>query len=156
LQIQEVLSDCICFKDGEIKYALFSKDADLLSCCLQENEKPPLVLMNCLSYDEMKLSALLSVSSWSYFINEGTRDNKGVPQKNTQSFTTRGVIIGLIGARLKRVGLMEWQEILVTKAQNTKENGYGAFPRVGSPEGSRKEGEHDMQTSEPDPQPRRA
>lgn len=88
----------------------------------------------------MKLSALLSVSSWSYFINEGTRDNKGVQQKNIQSYTTRGVIIGLIGARLKRVGLMEWQEVLVTKAQNTKENGYGASSSLGSSEENRKKG----------------
>lgn len=88
----------------------------------------------------MKLSALLSISSWSYFINEGTRDNKGVPQNKTQSFTTRGIIIGLIGARLKRVGLMEWQEVLVTKTQNTKENGYGVPPEVGSSEQSNKQG----------------
>jgi hypothetical protein len=88
----------------------------------------------------MKLSAFLSVSSWSYFINEGTRDNKGVPQNNTQRFTTRGIIIGLIGARLKRVGLMEWQEVLVTKTQNTKENGYGAPSEVGSSEQSNKQG----------------
>ncbi|XP_069687866.1 uncharacterized protein [Periplaneta americana] len=97
-----------------------------------EHETTPLFLSNCLSYDEMKLSALLSVSSWSYFINEGTRDNKGVPQKNTQSFTTRGIIIGLIGARLKRIELMEWQEVLITKTQNTKVKGYGAAPASGS------------------------
>ncbi|PSN41743.1 hypothetical protein C0J52_16929 [Blattella germanica] len=99
---------------------------------LLENEKPPLILANCLSYDEMKLSALLSVSSWTYFINEGNRDNKGVPQENTEKFTTRGIIIGLIGARLKRLGLMEWQDVLVTKVQNTRENGYGPPSTVGA------------------------
>jgi hypothetical protein len=87
----------------------------------------------------MKLSAFLSVSSWSYFINEGTRDNEGVPQNNTQSFTTRGIIIGLIGARLERAGFMEWQEVLVTKTQNTKVNGYGAPSEVGPSEQSNKQ-----------------
>jgi hypothetical protein len=81
----------------------------------------------------------MSVSSWSYFINEGTRDNKGVPQKNTESFTSKGIIIGLIGARLKRVGLMEWQEVLVTKTQNTKENGYGAPPEASLSEHRKKQ-----------------
>ena len=98
----------------------------------QEDEKSPLLLKQCLSYDEMKLSALLSVSSWSYFINDGTRQNKGVAEKKTDSFTTRGVIIGLIGARLKRLGLMEWQEVLVTKVHNTKQNGYGPPTKSGS------------------------
>lgn len=36
-------------------------------------EKAPLTLENCLSYDEIKLSAFLSVSSYNYFMSDGSR-----------------------------------------------------------------------------------
>ncbi|KAJ8872661.1 hypothetical protein PR048_026272 [Dryococelus australis] len=87
-------------------------------------EKPPLVLVNCLSYEEMKLSAFLSVSSHSVFINNGNRKNCGqiMPPSDLQR---HGVIIGLIGARLSHPDYMEWQEIMVTKSQNVAKNGYG-------------------------------
>lgn len=38
-------------------------------------EKPPQVLANCLSYDEIKCSVFLNVSSYTYFLNTGTRRN---------------------------------------------------------------------------------
>ena len=46
------------------------------------NEVRPLKLENCLSYDEMKLSAFLSVSSHTVFVNDGKRDNCGVFEKD--------------------------------------------------------------------------
>lgn len=87
-------------------------------------EAPPLCLRDYLSYDEMKLSALLAVSSRSFFVNDGSRHNKGVPGA-PGTFAESGVIVGMVGARLKRKGVMEWQDCLVTPEQNTEAKGYG-------------------------------
>lgn len=40
-------------------------------------EKSPLVLEECLSYDEIKCSAFLNVSSYTFFVNKGDRYNDG-------------------------------------------------------------------------------
>uniref|UniRef100_A0A1L8ECA9 Uncharacterized protein n=1 Tax=Haematobia irritans TaxID=7368 RepID=A0A1L8ECA9_HAEIR len=89
------------------------------------NEKPPLLLKNVLSYDEIKLSALLSVSSHSELINNGNRQNCGIIEKNKSLIEREGVVIGLIGARLTRRDVMEFKDIVIAKSQNTKEKGYG-------------------------------
>ncbi|KAH8387451.1 hypothetical protein KR093_007140 [Drosophila rubida] len=88
-------------------------------------EQAPLQLQQVLSYDEVKLSALLSVSSHTEFINEGERTNCGRVTQNRRSLETQGVIMGLIGARLSRRNLMEFQDIVIARTQNTKEKGYG-------------------------------
>lgn len=90
-----------------------------------EAETPPLVLKNVLSYDEIKLSALLSVSSHSEFINDGNRNNIGRIENDKSKIERCGVVIGLIGARLSRRDVMEFQDIVISKTQNTVENGYG-------------------------------
>lgn len=89
-----------------------------------EQEVPPLCLKEYLSYDEVKLSALLSVSSYSFFINDGSRRNKGVPGQ-VGSFQESGVIVGMVGARLKKADFMEWQDCVVTPKQNIRQRGYG-------------------------------
>ncbi|KAJ8931999.1 hypothetical protein NQ314_015045 [Rhamnusium bicolor] len=88
-------------------------------------EKQPFVLNNCLSYDEIKLSALLSVSSYTEFINIGDRNNCGKIESNKNKIEQRGIIIGVIGARFEKAKVMEYQDIMVTKEQNIQENGYG-------------------------------
>lgn len=42
----------------------------------KSEEELPLVLQDCLSYDEIKCSAYLYVSSYTYFVNMGDRKNK--------------------------------------------------------------------------------
>ncbi|XP_030569665.1 uncharacterized protein LOC115769095 [Drosophila novamexicana] len=91
-------------------------------------EQPPLLLEDVLSYDDVKLSALLSVSSHTEFINEGERANCGRVTHNRHSLEPEGVIVGLIGARLSRRNLMEFQDIVIARQQNTKEHGYGQSP----------------------------
>lgn len=54
-----------------------------------------LELSEYLSYDEIMLGSLLGVSSPSYFINDGSRNNNGIPGR-PGSFEPRGVIIGLV------------------------------------------------------------
>jgi hypothetical protein len=88
-------------------------------------ESPPLVLQDCLSYDEIKLSAFLALSSYSVFINTGTRRNCGVPS-SPESVQRHGVVVGIVGPRLSAQGVMDWHEIMVTKTQNVKKNGYGS------------------------------
>ncbi|XP_031342025.1 uncharacterized protein LOC116169949 isoform X1 [Photinus pyralis] len=88
-----------------------------------ENETNILNLDKYISYDEIKLSALLSVSSYTHFVNNGNRYNEGVVNKTNVEYD--GVIIGLIGARFEKSNVMEYAEVLVTADQNTYKNGYG-------------------------------
>lgn len=73
----------------------------------------------------LQLSALLSVSSHSELINDGNRRNCGEIEKNKSLIERQGVVVGIIGARLTRRDVMEFQDIVIAKTQNTKENGYG-------------------------------
>lgn len=57
------------------------------------------VLTKCLSYDEIKLSAMMAMSSHTEFINNGSRDNEGVVSTDPDSVQPRGVIIGVVGSR---------------------------------------------------------
>ncbi|KAJ8970411.1 hypothetical protein NQ317_006184 [Molorchus minor] len=89
------------------------------------DEKPPLILQNCLSYDEIKLSAFLYISSYTYFLNVGDRRNMGIYNADRSSIEPEGIIIGMIGTRLEKPNVMEYQEIVVDDEQNTEDNGYG-------------------------------
>ena len=89
-----------------------------------EQEATPLVLRDYLSYDEMKVAALIGLSNPTYFINKGDRNNKGgVGTPGT--FEEEGIYTGLVGTRFERSNLMEWQDIIITQKQNTESNGYG-------------------------------
>ncbi|XP_034173935.2 ADP-ribosylarginine hydrolase CG3568-like [Osmia lignaria lignaria] len=97
-----------------------------------DHEKDPLVLSKCLSYDEIKLSAMMTMSSHTEFINNGSRKNKGVLTTDPDSIEPRGVIIGVVGSRLVRPDVMECQDILITPSQNTVDNGYGPSATINS------------------------
>ena len=57
------------------------------------NEQPPLSLENCLSYDEMKISAMIYISGYTICINDGNRHNNGtVDESNVER---EAVIIGM-------------------------------------------------------------
>lgn len=90
-----------------------------------ENERKPLTLKDYLSYDENKISALLSVSSYSYFINEGSRNNNAILKEDRSEIEEEGIIIGLIGTTLTKPRVLEYQEIVISEHQNTIEKGYG-------------------------------
>lgn len=82
-----------------------------------------------LSYDEIKLSALLSVSSYSAFINNGSRENRGIPTSSFSTIHPHGVVVGLIGPRLEKEDVMDWEDIIISKKQNVKAHGYGEPPK---------------------------
>ena len=90
-----------------------------------EDQSDDLAIADNLSYDEIKLSAFLSVSSYSYFINDGDRRNKGVVAKNRQHIQEEGVVVGVIGARMKKKYRMEYQEMIISKDQNHGGHGFG-------------------------------
>lgn len=90
-----------------------------------KTETPPLVLQDCLSYDEIKLSAFLALSSYSVFLNTGSRRNCGIPSSSLETVRRHGVVVGIVGPRLSHGEIMDQHEIMVTKTQNVKKNGYG-------------------------------
>lgn len=80
-------------------------------------EQKPLVLEEYLSYEEMEISALVSISVPTFFINKGGRKNKGVPgEKGT--FTEEGIYVGAVGARFHHYDLMESKYLLIPKSIN--------------------------------------
>lgn len=83
-----------------------------------------LKLSDCLSYDEMKLSALVGLSGLTSFINNGNRMNNGKASEK-DDFEKEGVFIALTGPRFEKECFMEYQDIFVTPNQNKPENGYG-------------------------------
>jgi len=88
------------------------------------DEEYPLKMENFLSYDEMRIAALLSVSSWSAFINNGWRKNMGdVHEKG--SYQPNGVICGQVGCRFTRRGFMDYPDCMVTQDLNVAQNGFG-------------------------------
>ncbi|KAI1474009.1 hypothetical protein F4774DRAFT_402092 [Daldinia eschscholtzii] len=64
-----------------------------------------------LTYDEIMLGSLIGVSGPSYFINNGARNNRGVPQ-TAGTFEPRGIMIGLVGPRFERLIHMDSNYIL--------------------------------------------
>lgn len=77
-----------------------------------------------LSYDEMLISSMILISCYTYFINNGRKDNNGqVDDKN--SIEEKGMLMGVIGPRFEKENKMDWMTLLVTPVQNTEENGYG-------------------------------
>lgn len=83
-----------------------------------------LTLEDFLSYDEVKIAALLQLSSPSVTINDGSRHNVGRKGEDG-SYVDAGVYVGAVGARFEMEGRMEYQDMLVTPQQNTEAAGYG-------------------------------
>ncbi|KAI4866107.1 hypothetical protein F4820DRAFT_418134 [Hypoxylon rubiginosum] len=71
-----------------------------------------ITLSEYLSYDEIMLGSFMGASSPSYFVNNGSRNNSGRPGA-PGSFETRGIIVGLVGARFERPEHMDSNLILL-------------------------------------------
>ncbi|XP_045455052.1 uncharacterized protein LOC123664566 [Melitaea cinxia] len=114
----------VCFVGPRDKYLLLSgkRGAEGWEEIGTTEEKPPLILENCLSYDEMKLSSMVYVSGYTECINDGSRFNKGKVVDNCEQ---EAIIIGLVGPRFRRRGKMDYEDIIIIKQQNCPENGYG-------------------------------
>jgi len=96
-------------------------------------EKSPLVLKDYISYGEMQISAMLSLSVPTHFINNGSKHNNGIRGKpNTHEKS--GIYVGMVGTRFEKPGVMEWQHMVVTPEQNNSNNGYGLDGLNAAPE----------------------
>merc|ERR1711892_56225 len=71
-------------------------------------------LRNFLSYDEIKISALIQLSTETLLINSGSRNNKGEKGGNG-SFIPEAVYVAAVGARFEKPGKMDYQDIVVSK-----------------------------------------
>ena len=69
-----------------------------------------------MTYDEIKLAALIQVSCFVKPINSGSRHNKAVADNNT--IDIEAVYIGAVGPRFEKPGFMEWQEIIEDTESN--------------------------------------
>ncbi len=89
-----------------------------------EQEEGELTLADYQSYDEMRLAAFLMLFVPTHFINAGARDNEARldPEDTHES---KGIYVGMVGARFERPQAMEWSHMIIDPFQNTPENGYG-------------------------------
>ncbi|XP_040573102.1 uncharacterized protein [Lepeophtheirus salmonis] len=76
-------------------------------------ERAPRIMKHYLTYDEMKVSALLGCSCYTLTLNKGDRYNKGITEEEINQFTPDALIVGLVGPRLHRKNQMERQEIII-------------------------------------------
>jgi hypothetical protein len=90
-----------------------------------EDEVANVRLADFIGYDEMLFSALIVVSSYVTFINDGARDNCGRPGRDG-SFQAEGVCIGAVGARFEREDCMESLFVLVDPIRSAESFGFGA------------------------------
>lgn len=112
--VQRLLTKrCVSYYGRNENYLLpcGSKGQGDFSTVGTDKESAPLVMTNCLTRDEIKLAGYLLISS-----------------KVTMTIRTRSyhvVMIGIPFPILNREGLFDWEDIMVTRKQNTEENGYG-------------------------------
>jgi len=78
-----------------------------------DEQQAPFLLDDYLSYDEMQLSALISVVVPTLFVNSGSRDSKCLPGERG-SFQEFGVIVACVGARMVKDRRMEAEHMLIT------------------------------------------
>jgi hypothetical protein len=97
-----------------------------------DKETFPLLLKDYISYDEIEISAFLTLSCFTPFINNGSRHNCG-RQDPDEIFQKEGIYMGQVGARFQVHKHMEWRYMIIDSAQNTIKNGYG--PNNTSPKG---------------------
>ncbi|TMW47081.1 hypothetical protein DOY81_007842 [Sarcophaga bullata] len=128
--VQRLLAKrCVTFMNSDDHYLLMTGERgiardDYLKVGTPK-EKEPLVLKDVISYDEIKLSAFLSVTSLTELLNDGNRYNRGVIEKDVDKIEREGVVVGVMGARFEKPLVMEYQDIVIDSKQNIKELGYG-------------------------------
>ena len=118
--------DAWCLRSGENGAGGF----DYVGKDVEASRSPSLRLADVMSYDEIALAALVSVSVPTHFVNSGSRFNAGRPGE-AGSFERVGVYTGCVGARFERPNVMEWAHLMVTPQQNTPANGYGPAEEAG-------------------------
>jgi hypothetical protein len=78
----------------------------------KEDKTGGLSIEDYMTYDEIKLAALIQVSSPVLPINSGNRFNNGMAG-NDPPHVKEAVYVGVVGARFEKKGCMEYQDILL-------------------------------------------
>ena len=98
----------------------------------EQEQREGLTLEETMSYDEMEISALVSMSWKTPVVNDGDRLNGITEYTNKseinllESLKTNPIIyVGCIGARFERPQKMEYRFMMLDREQNTVGNGYG-------------------------------
>ncbi|CAE7232941.1 MSH2 [Symbiodinium microadriaticum] len=81
-------------------------------------QRSPLLLQDYLSYDEMQISALISVAVPTLFINRGGRDSLCQPG-DRGTFEDTGIMVACVGARMVLPGRMEAAHMVVSGETKT-------------------------------------
>ncbi|XP_040573104.1 uncharacterized protein [Lepeophtheirus salmonis] len=92
-------------------------------------ERFPLIMDKYLTYDEIKISALLGTSSHTLAINKGDRFNKGRVDAD-EEFVNEALIIGLVGPRFQKKGFMEYQDTIISNSKDVKPFGKDLYQRL--------------------------
>jgi hypothetical protein len=79
-----------------------------------DSEYKPFVLSDYMSYDEMCISAFLSMSNYTKFFNNGNRFNCG-KVSTFADYEPYGILIGQVGARFEKPRFMEWNHMVIDK-----------------------------------------
>ncbi len=106
-----------------------SSDAHVFLKNVTENEDRTKPTPDFISYPEMEISALLGLSSTSYFVNKGGYGNDG-KKGNGDFINQEAIAIGQVGTRFEKQDHMEWKYMIITESQNTEANGYGTGASV--------------------------
>lgn len=75
-----------------------------LALNLDEIQDAPF-LREYISYDEMLISACVSMSTPTFYVSDGSL--KSPTEKSSKPFVPEGILCGLVGARLPKIGFME-------------------------------------------------
>jgi hypothetical protein len=111
-------------RDAAVLRSGMATAGDAFASIGTDAEDPQVELSSYISYDEMLMSALLLVSSFVTFINDGNRDNQAKPGA-AGTFEPEGVFIGAVGARFERDNAMDSLFCVVDKTRSVEANGYG-------------------------------
>lgn len=93
-------------KDNDVKQKEWLK--------VGQDDEGIIKIADYITYDEMQISALIGVSTPTYFINKCDRNNKGI-KDTSNNYETEGVYVGLVGARFEKPNKMESQHMLIDK-----------------------------------------
>lgn len=91
-------------------------------------------ISDTLSYDEMLLSALIGLSAYTRFINDGGRNNIGRAYAtnnigNGGPHEDDGIYMGLVGARLEAPGIMDYTTLYLDLSSDSTPSGISGLVR---------------------------
>jgi Domain of unknown function (DUF4804) len=113
-------------KTGEYLKEQFLFRDNTMSLVLKGKPMPAhITLTDYISPDEIMWSSLLSLSSWTCCINSGSRKNVGHPNQGGVPYKKEIVFVGVVGPRFEVSNEFDWKLMVITKDQNTAQNGYG-------------------------------